>query len=903
MAIRPAGGIGLAALLLNPRRLWPAILITLFIAGNSANLIEGRHILNSLGFMTANTLESLGSAWLITLLCGEKVRFNRIRDVFALALSATVVNAITAFIGAGTAALSNTDSLWNFYVTWWISDGLGILILTPLIVTWSDFKDFSLRKNWKWITETVIFLAIWCIVSWFIYDINKSNTLLNPQPYFLYILLIWAALRLGQKSMTLALAIGFIIAITSTGVITGPLLWGGHSYTERLILAQMFLAVGSFAGLMLAASFDEKSSAEKSAREEQTRMKALGDNIPNGMVYQVIIDKNGGRRFQYVSAGVERINGITAKEVMTDSMNLYKLTFQDDIDRLRTAEKIAISEMKQLNIIIRLVRPDGQLRWMEISSSPEKLPDGSVIWNGIQLDITERMKTEEALRENELIFSSFLEHSPVYVFFKDRNIRSLRLSKNYEQMLGMPIENTLGKNMDELFPSDLAKSMVEDDKKILEKGEVVKVVEELAGRTYETTKFPIFKDGKPNMLAGFTLDITARVKSEEERKKLEEQLQQAMKMEAIGRLAGGIAHDFNNLLTAIQGNVEIAMIDLKPDDPIVLHMGEVLKAVDSATSLTRQLLTFSRKQVIEPTIVNLNTIIEKLYNMLTRLIGENIEILTIPGEDLWAIKVDAGQFEQVIINLAVNSRDAMPDGGTLKIETSNTSLDEEYSKMHPQVHPGEYVLLRITDTGAGMSKEVQEHLFEPFFTTKPLGLGTGLGLATIFGIVRQAGGSIEIYSETGKGTSVSIYLPKLDETPSAPQSYSSDPDLPGGNETILLVEDDPSVLKMALSIIERLGYQVLSASNAEEAFILASSYHDSLNLLITDVVMPGMNGRELSEKLKSIHPEIKILFTSGYPENIIAHHGMLEKNINFIGKPYTMTAFAIKIRDVIEQET
>ena len=1028
VAIWPAGGIGLAALLLNPKRLWPAILITLFIAGNTANLIEGRPLLNSLGFMTANILESFGSAWLITLLCGQKIRFNRIREIFALILAAAVLNFFTGLIGAGTAALSQTASFWNFLGLWWIGDGLGILIVTPLIVAWSDFKDFSFKKDWKWIVETTIFIVIWCIISWMIYDTNKTNSLLHPQPYFLYLLLIWGALRLGLKSITLALAAGFVIAVTSNTVITGPLLWGGDTLPDRLILAQMFLGVASFAGLMMAASIEEKSSAEKSALQERERIKAMGDNIPNGMVYQIISGKDGGKHFEYVSAGVERINGVTAEEVLNDPMKLYGLTVKEDIDKLIAAEELALKEMKQFNHIFRIRKPDGQIRWMELSSSPSLLPDGRILWNGIQMDVTERMKTEEALRENEIIFSSFMEHSPVYVFFKDKNIRTLRLSRNYEQMLGMPLENALGKNMDELFPSDLAKSMVEDDKRILEKGKVVKTIEELAGKTYETTKFPVFIDGKPNMLAGFTLDITERKltldalkKSEEnlnraqsvahigswyldllknnliwsdetyhifslpvgtpltyelflscifpedreyvdkswlaalagapydiehrilsgdnvkwvreqaefeydadgkkiggigtvqditeikhadeERKKLQEQLQQAMKMEAVGRLAGGIAHDFNNLLTAIQGNIEIAKMDLRPHDPQILHLDEAMNAVDSAVSLTRQLLTFSRKQVIEPKVLNLNDIINNLRKMLHRLIGENIKIQSILEDNLWSVKVDAGQFEQVIINLAINSRDAMPDGGKLIIETANVFIDDEYSKTHPPIQSGEYVLLQISDTGCGMSCEVKDHLFEPFFTTKPKGLGTGLGLATIFGIVRQAGGSIEVYSESGTGTAFKIYLPKFDEAAVRLKADGSETDLPGGKETILLVEDEGSVLKLALSILERLGYRVYSASSAEEALILAEGSRNPVDLLITDVVMPGMNGRELADKMVKIYPEIKILYTSGYPENVIAHHGMLDEGLNFIGKPYTMSTLAKKIREVIEKDS
>ncbi|NPV00524.1 MAG: PAS domain S-box protein [Brevinematales bacterium] len=903
MAIWPAGGIGLAALLLNPKRLWPAILITLFIAGNTANLIEGRPLLNSLGFMTANILESFGSAWLITRLCGQKIRFTRIKEIFALILAATVLNFFTGLLGAGTAALSNTASFWSFLGAWWIADGLGILIVTPFIVSWSDFKDFKFKKDWKWIIESTVFIIGWCIVSQMIFNTHKTTSLLYPQPYFLYLLLIWGSLRLGIKSVTLALAAGFVIAVTGNAVTSGPLLWGGDTFTDRVILAQMFMGVASFAGLILAATIKEKSSVEISAHEERERIKSLGDNIQNGMVYQIISDKGKSRKFQYVSAGMERINGVTVAEVLNDANALYNLFIEEDRAKVAELEDAALKAMSQFHAIVRLRKPDGQLRWMEFSSFPTVLPDGLIRWDGIQMDVTERMKAEEALCENEIIFSSFMEHSPVYVFFKDKNIRSLRLSRNYEQMLGMPLEDALGKNMDELFPSDLAKSMVEDDKRILEKGEVVKIIEELAGKTYETTKFPVFIDGKPNMLAGFTLDISERVASEQERKKLQEQLQQAMKMEAVGRLAGGIAHDFNNLLTAIQGNIEIAKLDLSPHDPQIIHLDEAMNAVDSAVSLTRQLLTFSRKQVIEPNVLNLNDIINNLRKMLHRLIGENIKVQSIVEDNLWSVKVDAGQFEQVIINLAINSRDAMPDGGELIIETANVILDEEYSKTHPLIQPGEYILLQISDTGIGMSNEVKDHLFEPFFTTKPQGLGTGLGLATIFGIVRQAGGSIEVYSEHGKGTAFKIYLPKFDEAAVKLRFDGSEEDLPGGNEAILLVEDEANVLRLTLSILERLGYQVFSASSAEEALIFTEGNKTPIDLLITDVVMPGMNGRELAEKMVKILPEIKVLFTSGYPENVIAHHGILDENLNFIGKPYTMSALAKKIRDVIGKDS
>lgn len=375
-----------------------------------------------------------------------------------------------------------------------------------------------------------------------------------------------------------------------------------------------------------------------------------------------------------------------------------------------------------------------------------------------------------------------------------------------------------------------------------------------------------------------------------------------MKMEAVGRLAGGVAHDFNNLLTVITGNVELASSQLNPADPLSQCLVEVRKAADSAATLTRQLLAFSRRQIIEPRVLNLNNLVEHLRNMLVRLIGEDIALQTILAKDLHAVKVDPGQFEQVVVNLAVNARDAMPDGGKLIIETSNTGFDEEDCRVRADVHPGSYVMLAISDTGHGMDAEVKRHLFEPFYTTKPVGQGTGLGLAMIFGTVKQSGGTIEVYSEVGQGTTFKIYLPKIEGQVEPVAQPCSTPEMPEASGTILLVEDEASVRELAAKILKRLGYTVLPAPNGGEAFLLAEKYHDRIDLLMTDVIMPGMNGRELSSRLRQIRPDMEILFTSGYTANVIVHHGVLDENVNFLGKPYSMQALANKVRQVLQSK-
>jgi signal transduction histidine kinase len=393
----------------------------------------------------------------------------------------------------------------------------------------------------------------------------------------------------------------------------------------------------------------------------------------------------------------------------------------------------------------------------------------------------------------------------------------------------------------------------------------------------------------------------ARKAAEEALRQSEEQLRQAHKIEAVGRLASGVAHDFNNILTVITGHSELLLRQLDADDPRRKNAEQIEKAAYRAAALTRQLLTFSRKQVIEPRVLKLNAIILNIEKMLRRLIGEDIEFCTVLDSAAGHIKADPGQIEQVIMNLAVNARDAMPNGGKLTVTTANTTLDKKHLNNFPDLCAGDYVMLAIADTGTGMSEEVKAHLFEPFFTTKPPGKGTGLGLATCFGIVKQNTGHISVHSELGRGTTFKIYFPQVQSALESPRVRIMPTEATGGNETVLLVEDEPVVRELAVATLREKGYTVVEAVNGEEGLRMARQHDGKIDLVLTDVVMPVMGGKEMADALHASHPDTKVLFTSGYTEDAMGHHGVLRPGILFLQKPYMTATLARKVREVLDE--
>jgi PAS domain S-box-containing protein len=547
----------------------------------------------------------------------------------------------------------------------------------------------------------------------------------------------------------------------------------------------------------------------------------------------------------------------------------------------------------------RIIRRDGQIRWLTTRSQTFFEGEGSqrrpVRTVGAVQDVTEQREADEALR----LFRRAADLATDAIYWLDSDGALVYVNEAACRSLGYTREELLRLTVWDVDPVHSREDWERSWRNIEERRDPNAAPLRTMHRRKDGTLFPVEVQAQQLELTEGAIKV-AYVREITERDRLEAQLRQAQKMESVGRLAGGVAHDFNNLLTAISGNVELALLDLRPADPLYELLVEVHRAADSAANLTRQLLAFSRKQVIDPRIVNLNGIVDELQKMLKRLMREDVDVHVRLDPVLWQTRVDRGQLEQVLVNLAVNARDAMPNGGTLTLETGNATLDEEYTRTRSYVVPGEYVMLAVTDNGTGMDEEAKAHLFEPFFTTKEHGKGTGLGLAMVYGAVKQNRGSIEVESEPGKGTTFRIYLPRVVAGPDPLPVPSPTMRLPTGTETILLVEDEEKVRAVAVGLLRRLGYTVLAASSASEALSSVRDLTGPLHLLVTDVVLPGMNGRILAQQVEALRPGTRVLYTSGYSEDVVIHHGVLDPGIEFVPKPYSIDLLARRVREVLE---
>ena len=770
----PPSGLMLGLLAMSPLPRWPWLIAGAITGSMASDLWSGYSLPLAIFAAAANALDAGVGAWILRRVLGSPVRFTTVRAVVVLSLFVVVAsNAATAWVGAAMLHVGfAAPPLWGWFV-WWAGDGLGMLIVGPLVMAWTEVVRQRERLRPSQQLEAAVLLA--ALVSAAMLVLGPAHRLVPSGPYLLFPLLLWAALGFGPVGASTANVIVAGIAVWHASHGRGPFAIGASGPAAAILETYAFLAVAGISSLLAATALAERKMALTELRRSRERYRNVVETATDAIV---TIDRDS--RIQFANAATERIFGHSAAELVGQPLAMLMPPDQGHQHSAGLARYLATGRR-------------------------------SIPWQGTALT---------------------------------------GLHKDGRQV---PLEVSFGE--------------------LVEPGR------------HEFT--------------GILRDITEKRASEAALRALEEQYRQSQKMEAIGELAGGIAHDFNNLLTVVQGNADMLIDEVGPGHRLRPQLEQIHAAGQRAAALTRKLLAFSRRQILAPRVVSLADSIAAVAPMLRRLIGEQVTVeIRVPGP-VTPIIADPGQIEQVILNLAINARDAMPHGGTLTIELTEETFDEQLAGA-VDLRPGRFACLAVRDTGVGMSSETAARVFEPFFTTKPIGHGTGLGLSTAHGIVKQSGGGIRVSSEPGHGSTFHLCFPVVDAPIDSP--VAAEPAaLPAvGRATILIVEDEADVGRLTRRILERAGYRVLLASGPSEALEIAARERD-IQLLLSDVVLPEMSGRILASRLLSTHPGLVILYMSGYTNDALSHHGVLDAGIALIEKPFSAAALLARIDSMLRE--
>jgi PAS domain S-box-containing protein len=889
----PPAGIALAAILLFGYRFWPgvalgAILLT-FWSGSPVGFFTW-------GTALGNTLGALACVFLLKRFIQFRNSMERVHDVAGFVVFACVVGtSVNAIFNVLSLCLSGHVPWANFpfqVIVWWVPNALAALVVAPLILTWGSPSQI------RW-TPKLAGEALLCATGLTLGTLISFNTWIGygienyPLAYLPYPFLVWGALRFGQRGATSGTFLVSALAIYSLLHKIGPFITANE--TESLTLIGSYIGILAIGNLLLAAAAAEREGAVRAVRESEKRYRAVVEDQTDLLCR---FDHQG--RITFVNRAYGEFYGKDPAELIgTPFMPSLKT---EDREIPLSVFATLKPEQPSLSFDNKLLLPDGRLFWHQCTIHGLFDEQGRAQeFQAVIHDITNRKQLEETLREREEFFRLISENMTDLIAVLNREGRRLYNSPSYSSILGDPSKLIGSNSFAEIHPDD--RETIERVFKETVSTGVGRRTEFRFVRPDGTVRFMESqgsiikgKSSQPDKVLVVSRDITERLS-------LETKLRQSQKMEAIGRLAGGIAHDFNNLMQAIIGYTNLLLQRLPPNDGNRDTIQQIEKSADRAAALTSQLLAFSRKQVLKPKVFSVETIVADVNKLLRRLIGENIQLMNRSAQGGGYVCADPGQIEQVILNLSINARDAMPQGGTLMIETANVELTEKPEGFSDDFRPGNYVRLSVTDTGTGMTPEVKSHLFEPFFTTKGVGKGTGLGLSIVYGIVKQSGGEIIVLSDVGRGTTFQVFLPRV-ETPVTGMAAINlgVPPNTSGCETILLVEDEEIVRGMLAEVLRAQGYTVLEAAAGERAIEIAQHSADPIHLLITDMLMPQMNGSELAAKLLALRPGLPVLYISGYSDDEARRLGKIDQPAEFLQKPFRPDALLAKARQILDAQ-